>query len=137
MKRRFLFYGIVGWVTEVLFTGVCSLFSGSLTLSSQTYLWMFPIYGMAVFLEPIHDRIRHIPWLIRGFIWASLILSFEYLCGWTLESLIGVCPWDYRKTTAYSINGYIRLDYLPIWFMAGLIFERIHNFLDRGKIRVQ
>ena len=33
--------------------------------------------------------------------------------------------------TAYHLQGLIRFDYLPVWFMVGLIFERIHRALDQ------
>ncbi|MDD3890010.1 MAG: hypothetical protein PHR65_08830, partial [Syntrophomonadaceae bacterium] len=93
MLTRFIIYGMVGWVTEVVFTGTASLISGSILLSGYTYLWMFPIYGMAIFLEPLHDQIRTSPWLIRGLIWTAAIFMIEYLSGWVLKNLIGICPW--------------------------------------------
>ena len=35
-----------------------------------------------------------------------------------------VCPWDYSR---YPLNykGVIRLDYAPLWFCTGLLFEKI------------
>lgn len=130
MIKRFIIYGLIGWIIEVIFTGAGSLISGSLRMTGYTYLWMFPIYGMAVFLEPLHNRIRSNPWLIRGFIWAAIIFTIEYLSGWTLQLLIGFCPWNYSRLTPYSIDGLIRLDFLPFWFAAGLLFERLHDYLD-------
>jgi len=126
-----LIYGLIGWTMEVFWTGLGSLMKGDLMLSSSTYLWMFPIYGLAVFLERVHDSIAERPWYVRGFIYAVLILAIEYLSGWLLRSILGACPWDYRDATPYHITGLIRLDYFPVWFVAGLIFERIHKVLDR------
>ncbi len=123
-------YGFIGWIFEIIFTGSGSLLRGSLSLTGYTYLWMFPIYGMAVLLEPVHDRIRPAPWPIRGFIWVSLILFIEYISGWLLIQFIGFCPWDYSGFSPYTVDGLIRLDFFPFWFAAGLIFERIHDFLD-------
>ena len=34
------------------------------------------------------------------------------------------CPWDYSKSPL-NVNGLIRLDYAPLWFGAGLLFEKI------------
>jgi uncharacterized membrane protein len=73
MVIRFILYGFLGWILEIIFTGSGSLLRGSISLTGYTYLWMFPIYGLAVFLEPIHDGIRKAPWPIRGLIWVALI----------------------------------------------------------------
>jgi hypothetical protein len=32
------------------------------------------------------------------------------------------------------MDGYIRMDYAPVWFIVGLLFERIHRFLDRIRL---
>lgn len=130
MIVRFLIYGIMGWVIEIFWTGLGSLLRGDLNLSGFTYLWMLPIYGSAVFLESLHDQIRTMPWLARGMVWAAVILMIEYAAGWTLQSVLGSCPWDYRGYTQYTLDGLIRLDYAPAWFVVGLIFERFHDWLD-------
>jgi len=134
MILKFLFYGLIGWSGEIIFTGAGSLLIGSLKLSGHTYLWMFPIYGLAVFLEPVHKRIRSLPWIIRGTILAGIILLAEYLCGWMLRFTIGICPWDYSLASRYMVDGLIRLDYFPVWFMTGLLFEKINNFINRIQI---
>lgn len=134
MGKRFLFYGLIGWLLEILFTGTGSFLSGSFGLTGYTYLWMFPIYGMVVFLEPVHDHIRNTPWPIRGVIWVAIIFIIEYLSGWILKLLIGFCPWDYSLASRFTVDGFIRLDYFPVWFVAGLLFERLHDFLDNIKI---
>jgi uncharacterized membrane protein len=131
MAKRFVIYGLLGWIIEIFWTGMGSLLKGNLMLSSFTYLWMFPIYGSAVFLEPVHDNIKVLPWYVRGGIWVVIILSIEYITGWILMSLLGSCPWDYSNVTPYHIQGLIRLDYIPAWFSAGLIFEIIHHRLDK------
>lgn len=97
---------------------------------------MFPIYAMAIFLEPLHDRIRYVAWPIRGLIYVGVILLIEYFAGFLLDMTIGFCPWSYTGRTLYTIDGYIRLDYAPFWFMAGLIFERIHDFLDIAQPKI-
>lgn len=134
MLIRFIFYGCMGWILEIIFTGSGSLLRGSLSLTAHTYLWMLPIYGLAVGLEPVHDGIRKAPWPIRGLIWAAIILLIEYLSGWVLIQLIGFCPWDYSGSSVYAVEGLIRLDFAPFWFIAGLIFEQIHDFIDHLKL---
>jgi uncharacterized membrane protein len=126
MFKKFIFYGTLGWITEILWTGLKSLIAGRWTLDSKTYLWMFPIYGLAVFLEYVHEEIRPYKWWARGLIYMTLILSIEYLTGYLLDNLVGACPWDYSEA-ALSVKGYIRLDYAPLWFIAGLAFEQIHD----------
>lgn len=137
MVKSFFIYGTCGWIAEILFTGAGSLWAGSASLTARTYLWMFPIYGLAVFLEPVHDQIRNSPWPVRGFIWASLIIGIEYGAGWLLRFLIGVCPWDYSGHSRFAVDGLIRLDYFPVWFAAGLLFEKLHDFLNHIQINVQ
>jgi uncharacterized membrane protein len=122
----------MGWVIEIFWTGLGSLLRGDLNLSGFTYLWMLPIYGSAVFLESLHDQIRTMPWLARGMVWAAVILMIEYAAGWILQLVLGSCPWDYRGYTQYTLDGLIRLDYAPAWFVVGLIFERFHDWLDNN-----
>ena len=53
----------------------------------------------------------------------TLIFSMEYTTG-TLLAKRHLCPWDYQQSR-WNIKRYIRLDYAPLWFGAGLLFERI------------
>lgn len=131
MLVRFILFGLLGWIAEILFTGSGSALSGSVRLSGHTYLWMFPIYGLVAFLEPLRERMRTMPWPVRGTIWAGLFFMIEYLTGWLLRATIGVCPWDYSQASRFVLDGFIRLDYFPVWFTAGLIYEKISDFLDR------
>ncbi|WP_084053366.1 putative ABC transporter permease [Desulfonispora thiosulfatigenes] len=126
MLKRYVLYGLIGWIIEVIWTGLGSLLEGRWTLDSQTYLWMFFIYGFAIFLEPIHDLIRQYNWFFRGLIYMSVIFLIEYTTGYILDLAIGACPWEYAGKI-YAVNGYIRLDYGPAWFGAGLLFEHIHD----------
>ena len=130
MLIKFLLYGFLGWSTEIIYTGLGSLLQGDWRLRGFTYLWMFPIYGLGLFLESIHNRIRGLPWLVRGGIWLGLIWSLEFCTGWLLKLLTGSCPWDYTGS-AYSIYGFIRLDMALEWFLFGLMFEHVHDYLDR------
>lgn len=132
---RFLIYGTLGWVIEVIWTGLGSALHGDPRLVAHTYLWMFPIYGLALALERVHDATRSYPAWIRGLVWMTLIYAIEYLSGWTLKTLFGAVPWDYGAR-AVSVGGFIRLDYAPAWFAAGLLFEKIHDVLT-GRLRLR
>ena len=125
---RFLIYGLCGWCLEIIWTGVGSLINGNYLLYSFTYMWMFFVYGMGIFFEPVHNAIRKQSIILRGFAWVFIIFSVEYAFGWALAKLLGHCPWDYGDGIL-SINGYIRLDFIVPWFFTGLLFEKLHDFL--------
>lgn len=131
--KHFIIYGMLGWLVEIFWTGLGSLLNGDVRLTAKTYLWMFPIYGLAILFEPVHDAIRHRPARVRGTIWMLLCFAMEYISGWILLDIIGTVPWDYSQAF-FNIHGLIRLDYAPAWFVAGLLFEKIHDWLDRVRI---
>ena len=58
----------------------------------------------------------------------ALIFTAEYVTGRLLRSL-RACPWDYTGCR-FSVDGLIRLDFAPLWFGAGLLFERITQGKD-------
>lgn len=130
---NFLKCGVAGWCLEVLFTSVESVMAQDWRLMGRTSLLMFPIYGCGALLAPIGrivDRwigetsLRATDRLIRhGMLYMVLIFAAEYLTGSWLKAR-GMCPWDYsgRQT---NVNGLIRLDFAPLWFGTGLLFEQI------------
>lgn len=120
-------------MAETLFTGFHSLLKGDLTMRASTYLWMFPIYGLMILLEPVHDRIRKWPVVLRGGVYTIIIFAMELSTGWIIRELIGKCPWDYG-IGPYSIDGLITLRFIPVWFVGGLLFEKLHDFLISRKI---
>lgn len=132
MKIRFLIYGVFGWCMEIVWTGVGSLIKGDLTLTGWSSIWMLPIYGMLVFIEVIHEKIRYMPVIIRGGVYTILIFVGEFVTGIFLKTILGKCPWNYG-VDKYSIDGIITLKFIPVWFVLGLLFEVFHNFLiDMG-----
>jgi len=127
---HFIIYGLLGWCIEILWTGLGSLLSGDVRLTAKTYLWMFPIYGSAVFFEPLIEAIAGLPFWLRGTIWMTVFFAVEYLAGWGLRYISGDVPWDYSHA-ALNIQGLIRLDYAPGWFLLGLVFEEVYFWLTR------
>jgi uncharacterized membrane protein len=127
MIIRFLIYGAIGWCMEIMWTGFHSLKNKDYKMTATTSIWMFFIYGMVVFFEPVCDVLAGLPILIRGGIYVLCIFGIEYLTGGFLKRL-GSCPWDYTGSK-YNINGLIRLDYAPAWFLAGIIFEAVYRQL--------
>lgn len=121
--RNFLRCGLMGWCMEIIFTSLDALRRRDFKLQGITSIWMFPIYGCAALFAPIHRLLHNKPFWFRGITYMSLIFSGEYLSG-RLLSKHAMCPWDYGKSR-FNIKRVIRLDYAPIWFGAGLLFERI------------
>jgi len=126
MWKRFIIYGLLGLCAEVLWNGFGAMIKGDVLLRGTTCIWMFPIYGLAIFLEPVHYRIKHLPLIVRGGIYMVLIFAVELISGLLLRWVLGVCPWKYENR-AWSICGIITLDYAPVWMMVGIIFEKIHD----------
>lgn len=129
MWIRFFLYGMMGWSIEIVWTGMGSVLRRDPRLAARTYLWMFPIYGLAApVLEPVHEAVAGFIWPVRGLVWVLVIFTIEYAMGWMLRSATGTCPWDYAGTR-FSVDGLIRLDYAPAWFVLGLLFEQLHQRL--------
>ena len=125
--------GITGWCLEVVFTSAESVMARDWRLIGRTSLLMFPIYGMGALLAPIGRMVD--AWigqaplkpgdrLVRhGMLYMVLIFTAEYLSGMWLRARV-ICPWDYSGSHS-GINGLIRLDFAPLWFATGLLFEQI------------
>nr|WP_235827439.1 hypothetical protein [Acetivibrio saccincola] len=97
-------------------------------MQAYTNLWMFFIYGCAIFLEPLHDIMKEWRWVFRGVLWVVIIWGIEYTSGTILLNLLGRYPWYYSGK--FAIDNLVRIDYAPAWFVAGLFFERVHKTLD-------
>ena len=129
MMKKFIVFGISGWCVEILWSGFCSFLVGDVALTAKTYLWMCPIYGAVGFVLPLFLSMRkYCPlWQRVGF-YIFAIFAVEFLMGWLLQTVTGVCPWDYSGKRL-SVMGFIRLDYAPLWAILGLFFEQMALFL--------
>ena len=137
-RRLFLFiaFACVGITTEIFFTAIVDAINHvqagtgiDWRLMGKSYIWMFPIYGLAGLLFPLlYDRIIKIPLVLRMCIYGIVILAIEFTTGAILDKLTGQCPWQY--TSGWQVMGYIRLDYFPLWAGFGLLIERIYVFLS-------
>ena len=108
---------------EIIYTSLKSLRYKNFKLVGNTSIWMFPIYGMACLLAPVSRLIKEKSIMFRGGIYTCIIFAGEYLSGSFLRK-IKACPWDYSHART-NVKGLIRLDYAPLWFGAGLLFEKI------------
>lgn len=123
MKKNFILCGLAGWCMEVLWTGLGSIVSRDPKLTCRTSVWMFPIYGLAAFLSPISRRLNGKNTFFRGGLYTLLIFATEYTTGAVLKKFHR-CPWDYSEQPA-NVHGLINLCYTPLWFGAGLFFEKM------------
>jgi uncharacterized membrane protein len=108
---------------EISFTAIGALRRRDFTLKGCTSLWMFPIYGSAAFLTPLFHLLKTKPLWIRGSIYMLFFFFAEFCSGLFLQKN-KVCPWNYNRSK-WNIHQIIRLDYAPLWFFAGLLFEQI------------
>jgi uncharacterized membrane protein len=146
LLQNFLKCGMAGWCLEILFTSADSIITHDWRMMGRTSLLMFPIYGLGALLGPIGRGIDR--WLDEG-LWDSLplrdlalrhgmidmvlIFCTEYLFGFWMRQF-GICPWDYSGRPT-NINGLIRLDFAPLWFGTGLLFEGItgKSLIKKGR----
>ena len=116
---------------EIFWTGLHSLFTGQKTLTGKTSLLMFPIYGCAAVIAPLSVKLSSFPFFYRGILYTAGFYLVEFISGSFLKQF-GMCPWDYSGVPL-QCHGVIRLDYAPLWFTAGLIFEKIlMNLLEKS-----
>ncbi|MFQ9510872.1 MAG: putative ABC transporter permease [Lachnospiraceae bacterium] len=106
-----------------MFTGIHSFLKHDSRLTGTTSILMFPIYGAAAFIKPVYRLMKNQNFIMRGIIYTICILCTEYITGRFLKNR-NMCPWDYSRSK-YNIDGVIRLDYAPLWFGTGLLFEKL------------
>ncbi|MDO4260513.1 MAG: hypothetical protein Q4C82_00410 [Eubacteriales bacterium] len=123
MRQNFFRCGILGWSMEIFWTGLQAMRLKDPKLMGSSSLWMFPIYGCAAFLFPVMRLLQKMCIWKRGLVYMSCIYAGEFLSGSLLRSR-GLCPWDYSHSPLHY-QGLVRLDFAPLWFAAGLLFERV------------
>jgi uncharacterized membrane protein len=121
LLQKLFAYGCLGLLIEVFFTGLESLLKKNWRLTSTTYLWMLPIYGLGGWaLELIHA----LPWSLwlKAPLMVASIYGIEFVAGWLLERLVKKKVWDYGHGK-YTIMGYIRLDFVGFWLGLAVFFD--------------
>lgn len=58
MIKKYMMCGLTGWCMEVFWTGLGSAIKKDKKLTSNTSIWMFPIYATAIIIEPIGTRMK-------------------------------------------------------------------------------
>lgn len=132
----FLVLGFLGVGVEIIYTSVNdhirkrTLGIIDWTFQGHSSLWMFPIYGSLAIFFPLAYHIVS-GWFLplRYGFYAAGIMAFEYWAGYALHRYIGVRPWQY--TNGWHLDGYVRLDYFPLWMMFGAFIEWVYlTFLN-------
>ena len=128
MRRRifpenFFLCGLVGLFLEIAFTGCGAALNHDYRLTGHSSVLMFPIYGAAALIGPVSRLLRRATPILRGTIYMTGIFCAEFFSGRFLKKR-GICPWDYSGEPS-NIQGLIRLDYAPLWFLTGLLFEHL------------
>lgn len=131
MFKNFMKCGIAGWCMEIIFTAFHAYRKRDMTLTGQTSIWMFPIYGMAALLTPIYRVLHKKSVFLRGCVYTVCIFTAEFFSGRFLKRR-NLCPWSYRRSR-WNIGEVIRLDYIPCWFLAGLFFEKLLSHTPSSK----
>ena len=140
---RLLFYACLGVAAEIPFTAVCAKIGLRLTpdlddptartswrLKGHSFVWMFPIYGLGLLgFEHVHDLLRTAPWGLRGTAYVVALYALEFASGAALVTLTGGHVW--RWNGRGSLGGHIHLAMAPLWFMATLALEPLHDTLTR------
>ena len=121
--HNFIHCGLLGWCLEIVFTAFHAFRRRDFRLAGTTSIWMFPIYGCAAIIGSIYPRLSSLPFYCRGILYAAGFYLVEFSSGILLKHF-GMCPWDY-SAAPLQYHGVVRLDYAPLWFFAGLIFEKI------------
>ncbi|XP_001334732.2 transmembrane protein 229A [Danio rerio] len=129
---RFVFFGMHGFLDEVLFTSVFNLFEKG-ELRGHTSLWSFLMYGSCSFVVEklylfLHFRrgwgiSRRLP------IYICFIYTWEFSWGFTLRRF-GACSWDYSHYP-FHFMGLVTLMYLPGWVCLSLYQDVLSNVLLR------
>ncbi|WP_224371547.1 putative ABC transporter permease [Hyalangium versicolor] len=135
---RFIVYGLLGWCIECLFTSVLDLATGvgDLRLMGYSYLWMHPIWGAGLLLgERLTGMLQRVGLsrATRALVGMAVCFAVEYVAGAVLVAAIGRCPWDY-SASPWNVNGLIRLDYAPFWWLCGWLYEPMGSLVRRVRI---
>ena len=128
-----IIFGCAGISMEVLFNAANDFIAnGDLGFRGHSYAWMFPIWASAAPASKcIVPKLRKYNVAVRGMIYGAGIMLAEYALGTALRETIGKCPWsEVYHGAMLSINDIVRLDFYPLWCIAGLGVERLRKELN-------
>ncbi|CAL8242199.1 unnamed protein product [Merluccius merluccius] len=133
---RFVFYGMQGFVDEVIFTAAFNVTEGRAP-RGHTSLWSFLMYGSCSFaVEKLYVRLRRRAprwgaWR-RLPLYVACIYAWEFTWGLALRQF-GACSWDYSHYR-YNVMGLVTLVYLPGWVGLSLYQDVLADVLFRVRL---
>ena len=123
MKGDFLKCGVLGWGMKIFWTGLHALGSENWKLTrlffimDVSHIWNGSVYR-ASFKEDEETAIRiSRRCLYGGDFYSGVFFRYVFLKHYNM------CPWDYSNSP-FQYKGVIRLDYAPVWFLVGIIYEK-------------
>ena len=130
---------LFGITIEVLFTSIGDFIKKeNLKLQGNSYLWMFLVYALVpfIFMFILSFDISSI--FVRAIFYMMGFYLLELISGEIIKKLTGKCPWNYRskpiiifgKKFKTNFKGLINFDFIPFWYIYGLVGEFIYLFLE-------
>jgi len=136
----FLLFGVIGISQEVIWRGLTNFQKkDDPTLMGTSSLWMFPIYGSVFFFILLGQTFfPNLNIFLRGLIYMTLILLWEYTTGFVIKKIAGKAPWNYsrekikigRTTEKTNLDGLICFSKAGVWYVESLIAEALYLFLN-------
>lgn len=130
---QMLLFGVLGLGLECIFTGAWAFVAERKTnLMGYSSIWYIPLYALApLFFSLAHAYIFPLPLLVRGILYVPLFFAVEYTAMFALRKLLGASPSeDSYYQSDWNINGLIRLDFAPAFFVLGLVLEFVFRALN-------
>lgn len=133
-----LIFSFIGVGLEVFWTSIIDYVkTRNPRLEGKSYFWVFFVYGIVPFVYLIVlNWFGSTSIFVRGILYMILFYLLEFISGYTLKIIFGVSPWNY---SGYKINlfgkkiksdflGVICLNYLPVWYIYGILGEFLFKF---------
>ncbi len=129
VSSKLVFYGLVGFFTEVVFTAIWLFidpkYEYGWTLHGYTSLWSFPMYSISIYvMEIMFLHLKNKPLILRILAYVCWTYTWEFTTGLILRQ-INACPWNYSSYTRFNLFGLITLDYAPLWSLGTAACEKI------------
>lgn len=131
---KFIIYPIafilIGITLEIFWT---SIFNYKKTKNKKfigkTSLWMFPIYAIVPLIYIfVLNYLFFLSIFLRGIIYMIFFYILEYISGYLIKKITKTTPWNY-KNKKYNLKGLICLEYVPVWYIYGILGEFLFIFI--------
>ena len=126
-------FSFLGLGLEVAFTAALDSWKRwDRFLMGYSSIWYIPLYAVVPFiLSWAGPSLFPIPWYLRGLIYMVACFVLEFAGMGALRLILGASPSEasYYKAR-WNVLGLIRLDWAPVWFCAGLLFETLFRALN-------